>query len=86
MYTNPKYILRVSTYQAALLLLFNERPSWTVEQMRDATQIDMDIFLQVLCRLLNSKIITCSEIDEKEVKESDIKMSYSIRITEDFRR
>lgn len=54
--------------------------------MQEATQIHMEIFLHVLCGLLNSKVIQCSEITETEVKESDIKMDYNIRIAEDFRR
>lgn len=73
-----------------ILLLFNKSSSWTVERMQDETQIKIDLFLQVLCALLKSKLITCSEINEDELdedfKETDIKMSYIIQIAEDFKR
>ncbi len=90
LYTKPKYILHVSTYQMVVLLLFNKPQSWTVERMQDETQIKADAFLQVLCGLLKSKLIKCPQINEEdleeELKESDIKMSYELQIAEDFRR
>ncbi|CAF2488809.1 unnamed protein product [Rotaria sp. Silwood2] len=89
LYTKPKYILHVSTYQMVVLLLFNKLSSWTVEQMQDETQIKVDLFLQVLCGLLKSKLITCSEINDDELdedlKETDIKMNYNIQISDDFK-
>jgi len=58
--------------------------------MQDETQIKADLFLQVLCGLLKSKLITCPEINdeelEEEIKENDIKMNYNIQIAEDFKR
>ena len=69
-----------------ILLLFNKLPSWTVERMQDETQIKADLFLQVLCGLLKSKLITCPELNEEDLKESDVKMSYNIQIASDFKR
>jgi len=73
-----------------ILLLFNKFPSWTVERMQDETQIKADLFLQVLCGLLKSKLIGCPEINdeelEEELKEGDIKMNYNIQIADDFKR
>lgn len=89
LYTKQKYILHVSTYQMVVLLLFNKSASWNIQQMQDETQIKEDLFLQVLCVLLKSKLIVCPEINEEELeedlKESDIKMNYSIRIADDFK-
>ncbi|CAF4596024.1 unnamed protein product [Rotaria sp. Silwood2] len=72
------------------LLLFNKLSSWTVERMQDETQIKVDLFLQVLCGLLKSKLITCPEINDgeldKDLKETDIKMSSNIQIADDFKR
>jgi len=89
LYTKPKYILHVSTYQMVVLLLFNKNASWTVERMQDETQIKSDLFLQVLCGLLKSKIITCTDINEdeldEELKETDIQMGYTIQVAEDFK-
>ncbi|CAF3872290.1 unnamed protein product [Rotaria sordida] len=87
-YTDKKYILRVSIYQMAVLLLFNKLSSYTVEQMQDKTQIKIDFFLQVLYSLLKSKLLTCSEITDNKIDEdynkNDIKMNYTIRINENF--
>lgn len=73
-----------------VLLLFNKLSAWTVERMQDATQIKVELFLQVLAGLLKSKVIVCPEINEDELdedfKETDIKMTYNIQIAEDFRR
>ncbi|CAF3082797.1 unnamed protein product [Rotaria socialis] len=89
LYTKPKYILHVSTYQMVVLLLFNKSASWTVERMQDETQIKIDLFLQVLCGLLKSKLIICPEINDDEIdeelKETDIKMHHNILVAEDFK-
>ncbi|CAF5016233.1 unnamed protein product [Rotaria sp. Silwood1] len=89
LYTKPRYILHVSTYQMVVLLLFNKLSRWTVERMQEETQIKVDLFLQVLCGLLKSKLITCAEINDNEfdedLKETDIKMNYNIQIAEDFK-
>ncbi|CAF1396821.1 unnamed protein product [Rotaria sordida] len=90
LYTKQKYISYVSTYETVILLLFNKRSSWTVEQIQDETQIDIRLFLQVLCNLLKSKLITCSDINdnklEENLNENDIKMNYNIHIANDFNR
>ncbi|CAF3741694.1 unnamed protein product [Rotaria sp. Silwood1] len=89
LYTEQKYILHVSTYEMVILLLFNKRSCWTVERMQDETQIDVNLFLQVLCNLLKSKLITCSEINndelQKDLNENDIKMNYNIQIVNNFK-
>lgn len=73
-----------------VLLLFNKSATWNIQQIQDETQIKEDLFLQVLCGLLKSKLIVCPEINEEELeedlKESDIKMNYSLRIAHDFKR
>ncbi|CAF1426697.1 unnamed protein product [Rotaria sordida] len=37
LYTKSNYILHVSTYQMAILLVFNKFPKWTIEKMQDET-------------------------------------------------
>ncbi|CAF1366922.1 unnamed protein product [Rotaria sp. Silwood1] len=91
LYTKQKYILHVSTYEMIILLLFNEHSSWTVERMQDETQIDIHLFLQILCNnLLKSKLITCSDINdnklEEDLNENNIKTNYNIQIANDFKR
>ncbi|CAF1237055.1 unnamed protein product [Rotaria sordida] len=89
LYTEQKYILHVSTYEMVILLLFNKRSSWTVEQMQDETQINVNLFLQILWSLLKSKLIICSEINndelQKDLNENDIKMNYNIQIANNFK-
>ncbi|CAF0885104.1 unnamed protein product [Adineta ricciae] len=89
LYTKPKYILHVSAYQMVILLLFNKLPTWTVEQMQDETQIKSDLFLQVLCLLLKSKVITSPQINEDELdedfKEADIKMNYQVQVATEYK-
>ena len=72
-----------------VLLLFNKFPHWTVERMQDETQIKSDLFLQVLCGLLKNKLLNCREIqdlDEDDLKESDIQMNYNIEVNHEFKR
>ena len=58
--------------------------------MQDETQIKSEVFPQILCGLLKSKLLTCSDISEddleEELKENAIKMNYIIRIANDFKR
>jgi len=69
-----------------ILVLFNEFRSCTVKTMQDQTGIEVNLFLQILCGLLNSKLLLCREINHEEIKENDIKMEYNIHIAEDFKR
>ena len=58
--------------------------------MQDETQIKSDLFLQVLCLLLKSKVITSPQINEDELdedfKEADIKMNYQVQIANEYKR
>ena len=58
--------------------------------MQDETQLKNDLFSQILCGLLKSKLIVCSEINndelERDLQETDIKMNYTMRLDEDFKR
>ena len=42
-----RYTLQASTFQMSVLLAFNEADSWTVGKLAEATQIKMDILIQV---------------------------------------
>ena len=72
-----------------ILRLYNEYNSMTVEKMLDTTQIERELFAQVLVVLLKSKVLSCSNIDPNELnddfKESNIKFNYIIQVDEDFK-
>jgi len=73
-----------------VLLLFNKSLTWTVERLQDETQIKLELLLQILLGLLKSKLLVCTDIHEDELdedlKETDIKTNYSIRLSTDFKR
>jgi cullin 1 len=73
-----------------VLLLFNKSLTWTVERLQDETQIKLELLLQILLGLLKSKLLVCTDINEDELdedlKETDIKTNYSIRLSTDFKR
>jgi cullin 1 len=88
LYTKPKYTLQVSTYQMAVLLLFNEIDCLTVETILDQTQIENDLSRQVILSLLKSKVLICPQITadqlEKDLKDNDIKHDYTIHVDQRF--
>jgi cullin 1 len=73
----------------AVLLLFNEYEHLTVERMLDTTQLESELFVQVLISLLKSQVLICSEIAPEglteEFKETSIKMTYTIQVDENFK-
>ncbi|CAF0864931.1 unnamed protein product [Rotaria sordida] len=88
LYTKPKYILQVSTYQMTVLLLFNEFKNMTFQKMLDTTQIDPESFTQILVSLLKSKVLTCAGINadtlNENLNESGITMNSIIEVNQNF--
>ncbi|CAF1242245.1 unnamed protein product [Rotaria sp. Silwood1] len=82
-FINKTYTLEVSTYQMIILLSFNEKLHWTVEEIQDKTQIQFKLLLQVLCSLLKSKILFSKEIPE-DFQDDDTIKDHIIELKEDF--
>merc|ERR1711970_1445479 len=68
-----KYTLQASTFQMSVLLAFNEADSWTVSKLAEATEIKMDILIQVLQILIKSKLLVgpnAEDFDESQIEPS----------------
>ncbi|CAF4197060.1 unnamed protein product, partial [Adineta steineri] len=100
LYTKQKYILQVSTYQMAILLLFNKVESitvngesmtvniksMTVESISKEAQIKPELCRPILLVLIKSQVLKCSDITvNEELKESDIENDYTIEVDENFK-
>ncbi|KAJ7202549.1 Cullin [Mycena pura] len=62
-YTNQKYILMTSAYQAAVLLQYNRNDTLSLQELQAATKISDEILRQVLALLVKAKVLVN---DEKE--------------------
>merc|ERR1712156_984510 len=74
-----KYTLQASTFQMSVLLAFNEADSWTVGKLAEATQIKMDILIQVLQILLKSKLLVGPNPEAMDV-DQDIASDTSLSL------
>jgi cullin 1 len=52
-----RYIFQASTFQMAVLLMFNTSDSYRVSDLAEATRLKMDILIQVLQIMLKGKIL-----------------------------
>jgi cullin 1 len=72
-----RYTLQASTYQIAILLLFNEKTEYLVKDIVDLTQIKLETLVQVLAVLFKSKLLVS---DEEEIEETDINLTTPVRL------
>ncbi|CAF1506264.1 unnamed protein product, partial [Didymodactylos carnosus] len=83
-----KIPIQVSTYQMIILLLFNESPEYTVEQIQDETQIELDLLIKILCLLLKEKIFICTDLSiegQNKIEEENIKINFVIKLNFDYK-
>ncbi|EDV28327.1 uncharacterized protein TRIADDRAFT_37264 [Trichoplax adhaerens] len=58
-----RYSLQVSTFQMAILLMYNRGDIFTVNELQQHTQLKMEILQQVLAILLKCKLLVCDDLD-----------------------
>lgn len=73
-----KYTLQASTFQIAILLLFNEKTEYLVKDICDLTQIKMETLVQVLAVLFKAKFLVSEENDE--IEETDIQSNTLVKL------
>lgn len=66
-YLNQKYILMTSSYQMAVLVLYNDHETLSFEEIATATAISKEILSQVLALLLKAKILLSDDNDQFDV-------------------
>nr|GAT58085.1 ubiquitin-protein ligase [Mycena chlorophos] len=66
-YTNQKYILMTSAYQAAVLLQYNRNDTLSLQELQAATKISDDILGQVLALLTKAKVLVNDEKDQYDL-------------------
>ncbi|KAH8372219.1 hypothetical protein KR093_010601 [Drosophila rubida] len=68
------YTLQVSTFQMSVLLQFNDQLSFTVQQLRDNTQSQLENLIQVLQILLKAKVLTSSDSESALTPDSTVEL------------
>lgn len=74
---------KASTFQIAILLLFNEKTEYLVKDIVDLTQIKMDTLVQVLAVLFKSKFLVSNEED---IDEADITPLTPVRLFLNYKK
>lgn len=67
-----------------VLLLFNQQTSWTVEEIRDRTQIQENLLSPVLASLLEIQLLVSDQI--QEINEKPIPLVYPMKLANQFKR
>jgi cullin 1 len=80
LFSNEK---KASTFQIAILLLFNEKTEFLVKDIMDLTQIKMDTLVQVLAVLFKTKLLVS---DEEEIEENDIQPNTPVRLFMNYKK
>ncbi|KAJ7167869.1 ubiquitin-protein ligase [Mycena filopes] len=66
-YTNQKYILMTSAYQAAVLLQYNRNDTLSLTELQEATKISAEILAQVLALLVKAKVLVNEEKEQYDL-------------------
>lgn len=69
-YLNQKYILMTSSYQMAVLVLYNDHDTLSLDEILTATAISKEILSQVLGLLTKAKILISDDSDQYDLNPS----------------
>lgn len=72
---NKVYTFQASTFQMAILLLFNKNDVLTVQQLHENTDIKMDILLQVLQALVKLNVLK-TDSEKKVSLQSSLQLNF----------
>ncbi|KAH8407576.1 hypothetical protein KR222_007446 [Zaprionus bogoriensis] len=72
--SNVVYTLQVSTFQMSVLLQFNDQLSFTVQQLKENTQSQLENLIQVLQILLKAKVLTSSDSESALGPDSTVEL------------
>ncbi|KAH8374438.1 cullin homolog 1 [Drosophila serrata] len=72
--TSTVYTLQASTFQMSVLLQFNDQLSFTVQQLLDNTQTQLENLIQVLQILLKVKVLTSNDNENSLTPESTVEL------------
>lgn len=75
------YLLKVSTYQIAILMLFNNANCYTVRQITQLTNVEEYQVIQILNYFLKKRILMVAESDGSEEQLIQQQMGRSASIT-----
>ncbi|KAJ6559972.1 Cullin [Mycena capillaripes] len=88
-YTNQKYILMTSAYQAAVLLQYNRNDTLSLTELQEATKISPEILGQVLALLVKAKVLVNEEKDQYDLnpgfKSKKIRVNLNLPIKADVK-
>ena len=74
----------------AILLLFNQNESLTIEQIFEQTHIESELYRQVVFSLIKSEVLICPQIPSdqlnKDLKDNEIKSEYTVQVNPRFTR
>ncbi|CAM1511295.1 Fc.00g088080.m01.CDS01 [Cosmosporella sp. VM-42] len=73
------YTFQVSIYQMAILLLFNEKDTYTYEDMLSATQLNSDVLDQALAVILKAKVLLLGAAGEKPGPGKTFRLNYDFK-------
>ncbi|KAG6918745.1 hypothetical protein DXG01_011936 [Tephrocybe rancida] len=66
-YLNQKYILMTSSFQAAVLLQYNNNDTMSLTELATATSIPNDLLIQILAILVKAKILINDETEQYDL-------------------